>query len=183
MVTVSYIYFLSKFTEFADTFFFLSRKKFEHVSLLQVTNKEKFASPTGLLFIYALAGDPPRYHAALRMGSGPLAPRRPRDLRWDRQLPRARVHVFLLLFSLSGTPHAKVFGLEKVPHDLPDAPGNLIPDKLLFIGTPCSKNIFFPVCNRFREEPCSNIGDSGMRLPVAVFTYQHHHHDIIFRIV
>ncbi len=27
---------MSKFTEFADTFFFIARKKFAHVSLLQV---------------------------------------------------------------------------------------------------------------------------------------------------
>ena len=36
MTRASWLYFLGKFAEFADTFFFLARKKFDHVSALQV---------------------------------------------------------------------------------------------------------------------------------------------------
>ena len=36
MAVVCWLYFASKFTEFADTFFFIARKKFAHVSVLQV---------------------------------------------------------------------------------------------------------------------------------------------------
>ena len=36
MAIVCWIYFMSKFTEFCDTFFFIARKKFAHVSMLQV---------------------------------------------------------------------------------------------------------------------------------------------------
>nr|UZZ64689.1 fatty acid elongase elovl1e [Platychelipus littoralis] len=38
MARITWIYFLSKFLEFCDTFFFLARKKFAHVSALQVTH-------------------------------------------------------------------------------------------------------------------------------------------------
>ena len=38
MAIVCWLYFVSKFTEFADTFFFIARKKFAHVSMLQVTS-------------------------------------------------------------------------------------------------------------------------------------------------
>ena len=36
MAAVCHLYYLSKFTEFADTFFFIARKKFSHVSKLQL---------------------------------------------------------------------------------------------------------------------------------------------------
>ena len=36
MAAASHIYFLSKFLEFLDTFFFIARKKFTHVSRLQL---------------------------------------------------------------------------------------------------------------------------------------------------
>ena len=36
MVAVVYVYFLSKFVEFIDTFFFVARKKFNQVSVLHV---------------------------------------------------------------------------------------------------------------------------------------------------
>ena len=36
MATVAYLYFISKFVEFADTFFFIARKKFTHVNALQL---------------------------------------------------------------------------------------------------------------------------------------------------
>lgn len=36
MVRACWLYFLGKFLEFTDTFFFLARKKFDHVSWLQV---------------------------------------------------------------------------------------------------------------------------------------------------
>ena len=36
MTRACWLYFMGKFLEFADTFFFLARKKFEHVSYLQV---------------------------------------------------------------------------------------------------------------------------------------------------
>ena len=36
MTRASWLYFLGKFAEFADTFFVLARKKFDHVSALQV---------------------------------------------------------------------------------------------------------------------------------------------------
>nr|APH81341.1 elongase2 [Paracyclopina nana] len=36
MARASYLYFLTKFVEFADTFFFIARKKFTHVSKLQL---------------------------------------------------------------------------------------------------------------------------------------------------
>jgi hypothetical protein len=36
MAICCWIYYMSKFTEFADTFFFIARKKFAHVSMLQV---------------------------------------------------------------------------------------------------------------------------------------------------
>ncbi len=39
MAVVTYLYFLSKFTEFADTLFFMVRKKFAHVSMLQVITR------------------------------------------------------------------------------------------------------------------------------------------------
>lgn len=38
MAAVCWMYYMSKFTEFADTFFFLARKKFAHVSVLQVVH-------------------------------------------------------------------------------------------------------------------------------------------------
>jgi len=36
MAAVTHFYYLSKFVEFADTFFFIARKKFGNVSALQV---------------------------------------------------------------------------------------------------------------------------------------------------
>ena len=36
MVAVVYVYYLSKFVEFLDTFFFVARKKFNQVSFLHV---------------------------------------------------------------------------------------------------------------------------------------------------
>ena len=36
MTRACWLYFMGKFLEFADTFFFLAHKKFEHVSYLQV---------------------------------------------------------------------------------------------------------------------------------------------------
>ena len=36
MARAVWIYYLSKFTEFLDTFFFIGKKKFSHVSALQV---------------------------------------------------------------------------------------------------------------------------------------------------
>lgn len=130
MVTVSYIYFLSKFTEFADTFFFLARKKFEHVSLLQVTNKHNFIVHQASNQLPTLAGDSSRHHATLWMGVGALASGRPWNFWRHRQLPRPRIHVLLLLPRLIGTPHAKVFDLEKVPHYLSDGPGENISAEL-----------------------------------------------------
>ena len=42
MVRVVWIYYISKFIEFFDTFFFVARKKFGHISALQVRTKEPF---------------------------------------------------------------------------------------------------------------------------------------------
>ena len=38
MMWISYIYYLSKFSEFIDTFCFVARKKFGHISLLHVVH-------------------------------------------------------------------------------------------------------------------------------------------------
>ena len=39
MVAVVYVYYLSKFVEFLDTFFFVARKKFNQVSFLHVRSQ------------------------------------------------------------------------------------------------------------------------------------------------
>ena len=52
MARAVWIYFLSKFTEFLDTFFFIARKKFANVSALQVS-KHVFsvsAAPSSIPF-------------------------------------------------------------------------------------------------------------------------------------
>jgi hypothetical protein len=38
IAAVGWWYFISKFTEFFDTFFFIARKKYDHVSFLHVTH-------------------------------------------------------------------------------------------------------------------------------------------------
>jgi hypothetical protein len=42
MAICCWLYYMSKFTEFADTFFFIARKKFAHVSMLQVRSINYF---------------------------------------------------------------------------------------------------------------------------------------------
>lgn len=177
MVRVSYMYFLSKFTEFADTFFFLARKKFEHVSFLQVLQYRIPAQMFKSCLTLVAIGNTSWNNAPLRLGSRALASWRSRNVRRNRQLSGARFNVLLLLPSISRTRNAKVLVLEKVPHDFPDDPGN--PNSTAEV-TP---NVisWFSVCGCFREEFGCYPRDSGVWLPVAVLTDKHNHNDLIFR--
>ena len=50
MARIVWIYYISKFVEFFDTFFFIGRKKFAHVSALQVRFQKELVTLFTLVF-------------------------------------------------------------------------------------------------------------------------------------
>lgn len=50
MANLSWYYYISKYLEFVDTFFFVVRKKFSHISTLHVSTTLSTVQPVKLIF-------------------------------------------------------------------------------------------------------------------------------------
>lgn len=107
MLRITYIYFLSKFVEFFDTFFFLLRRKFAQVTFLHVFHHAVMVLHVWLLVKYC-GGGHGTFHALINSfihfvmytyyGLAAFGPEMQKYLWWKRYLTKIQIVQFVIVF-------------------------------------------------------------------------------------